>query len=339
MSSARKPTVISVITSLLCLAAFALPNTASASSAAGDFSISSNPNGVWSYGYSTTLGSALILYTSNTTSYSGLGVDGWLAPEGIPYLLYNNTSNTVKNANSTYQPGQLILQSGYDGLYSIVRWTAPSSGQFSIAATLSGLSSLGDSSEVHVLLNGTPIFNSAVIGSPGPVSYSVTTNLVVGDTVDFASGDSSDGSPNEDNTALTAIITALTPVCPNIVGTWSGQMNVVDTFRGYSTTPLSIQVTDQSTNGCLVRGYFSQGSAINHFPNVPFGWNPWFQMPFTGTILDSSTVLLNVGGDGSGKASAILDMSQTPPALIKFIYQPGNGNTLTGDLTLQPSSP
>jgi hypothetical protein len=139
---------------------------------------------------------------------------------------------------------------------------------------------------------------------------------------------------------LVSNFTVNTPsTCPTIVGKWSGQPNVADTRKGYSTTPLSMQVTDQTTNGCLIRGYLTQGNVGNSFSNIRFGWNPWFRVPFTGTIAEGSTVLLNVGDDGSGKASAILDMSQTPPVLTKFIYQPGNGNTLTGDLTLQPSSP
>jgi len=127
--------------------------------------------------------------------------------------------------------------------------------------------------------------------------------------------------------------------CPSIVGTWTGQMNVANAWSGYSTVPLSVRVTDQSTNGCLIRGYLTQGNVSNSFSNIRFGWNPWFRMPFTGAIPDASTVLLNVSGVGSGKASAILDMSQTPPVLTKFVYQPDNGDTLTGDLTLQPSSP
>ncbi len=46
---------------------------------AGDFSLAGNPNGVWSYGWSTTLGSAGNLDSSNTTAYSGIsGLDGWL---------------------------------------------------------------------------------------------------------------------------------------------------------------------------------------------------------------------------------------------------------------------
>ena len=116
-------------------------------------------------------------------------------------------------------------------------------------------------------------------------------------------------------------------------------MNVADPFRGYSTTPLSIQVTSQSTNGCLVRGYLAQGTVSNGFPRIDFGWNPWSQTPFTGTILDQSSVLLNVGPGGSGKASAILDLTQTPPVLTNFVYQPGNGTTIVGGLAEQPSSP
>jgi len=42
---------------------------------AADFSTNSNPNGVWSYGYATTLGGTLILYTD--TSYSTASVIGW----------------------------------------------------------------------------------------------------------------------------------------------------------------------------------------------------------------------------------------------------------------------
>jgi len=125
--------------------------------------------------------------------------------------------------------------------------------------------------------------------------------------------------------------------CPSIVGTWTGQVNVVDAFRGYSTTPLSVQVTDQSTNGCLVRGYLTLGSVSNSIPNIGIGLGQSFPMPFTGTIPDASTVLFNV--DGFGRASGILDITQTPPVLTKFVYQPGNGETLTGNLTLQPSSP
>ena len=343
MSLSRKSTLRWTITTLLCLVTIALRSAASTYSAADDFSSSNNPNGAWSYGWSATLGSTFNLDTTSTNSYQATGLIGWLGnqePGGYPFVLDNDTASTILFGSATaVQPGQLLEHPG-DGYHAVVRWIAPFSGMYGISATFSGLSSAGDSVDVHILHNGTPIFNSAVFGSPSPTSYSAITNLVVGDTIDFVVGDGGNGK-NEDATALSATIVPEAPLstCPNLVGTWSGQMNVADARKGFSNTLLSMHVTDQTTNGCLIRGYLTTGNVNNNFSNLRFGWNPWFRVPFTGTIPDASTVLLNVGGDGSGKASAILDMGQTPPVLTKFIYQPNNGDTLTGDLTLQPSSP
>ena len=347
MSSLKKLTRISAITTVLCLVVFALPSAAVAYNVATDFSGSSNPNGVWSYGWSTSLGENLILDTYETNSLYG-GLTAWLGmpgpggnPYASPYVAYNGTATSIViSVNNVYQPGQLAMVPGFTNDYAVTRFTAPSGGTFGIAATFSGLSRLGDAVYVYVLHNGSPIFSSSVFGSPSPTSYSVTTNLAAGDTIDFvvATGTPS-GNNYETTTLLNATITPATPPCPNLVGTWTGQMNVVDAWRGYSTTPLSMQVTDQSTNGCLIRGFLTMGNASKSYSNIRFVCNPWFRLPFTGTIPDASTVLLNVGGDGSGKASAILDLSQTPPVLTKFVYQPNNGDTLTGDLTLRPSSP
>ncbi len=130
--------------------------------------------------------------------------------------------------------------------------------------------------------------------------------------------------------------------CPNITGTWTGQVNVADSVKGYHGTTLSLQVTDQNTNGCLLRGYLNTGSMSD---KVPWGcFNPgnwWGKVPFTGTILDTTGVILDFGI--FGQASATLDMSQTPPVLKKFILLStggaGGGDTAVGDLTEQPSTP
>ena len=191
---------------VLSLLVIALPRTASAYSAAGDFSSASNPNGTWSYGSSTSLASAFIPYSLSTNNYQNLGPDGWLAASGgVPYLLHNGTIHNITNANSVYQPGQIALQPGPSGEYSIVRWTAPSSVTISINATFSGLSSLGDSADVHILLDGVSIFNSTVFGTPAPAIFSGSRSVLAGDTIDFAVG-FGDGNPNEDNTALSATI-------------------------------------------------------------------------------------------------------------------------------------
>lgn len=344
MSSLKKSAFISSFTALLCFAVAALPYAASAYDAAADFSIGSNPNGVWSYGWSVSLGSTFNLDTASTNAQYGLsGLNGWLGnqtPEGIPYILRNTTANPILVAGATtYQPGQLALNMN-GSQYAVLRWTAPSSGLFTIAATFSGLSSVGDSSDVHILLNGVSLFDSAVNGSPSPTPYSGIQNVAAGDHIDFAVGFGSNGNDHEDTTGLAASIVAVP--CPNIIGTWSGQVNVANPFSGYTKTTLSVHVTDQNTNGCLLRGYANTGSGRGRVPWGCFNIGGlWGNVPFTGTILDPAGVVLNFGVFGQG--SAILDMTQTPPVMKKFILLStagaANGGTAVGDLTLEPSGP
>ncbi len=213
MSSSKKVAFISVFTSLLCLMVIAFPHAALADDASADFSTSNDPNGVWSYGWSTTLGSAFTLDASNTTAAYGLtGLGGWFAgvsPEGVPSVLRNNTASPITLGSfTTYQPGQLALNMN-GSQYSIVRWTAPSTGQFSITATFSGLSSIGDTSDVHVQTNGVSVFDSFVNGSPSPTNYSATLTLVLGEHIDFAVGFGSNGNDHEDTTGLDATIMAV----------------------------------------------------------------------------------------------------------------------------------
>ena len=212
MPSLTKSTLIPTVAALLCLVVVALPNAASAYNAAGDFTLSNNPNGVWSYGWSVTLGSTFHLDTNNTTAaYGQNGVDGWLSglsPEGIPSVLYNtNPTQSFTAPTIAIQPGQLVLNPN-NGNYAVLRWTAPSAGLFNITATFSGVSSApgGDSVDVHILDNGILIFDSTVNGSPSPTTYSGIQNLAQGATIDFAVGYGSDGSDHEDVTALAATI-------------------------------------------------------------------------------------------------------------------------------------
>ena len=55
--------------------------------------------------------------------------------------------------------------------YSVIRWTAPSTGLFAIAATFSAVSTIGATTDVHIQTNGISVFNSAVNGFPAHVVY------------------------------------------------------------------------------------------------------------------------------------------------------------------------
>jgi hypothetical protein len=217
MTTSNKSALISTIVTLLSLVVLARPGVAQTYSAAVDFSDSSNPNGAWSYGYSYGVGSTFIPDTTNTASYGpGLALGGWMGNvdsspgANYPYALKNFTANPVANNGTTvYQPGQLGLQPGSSNEDSIVRWTAPFSGTFNIAVTFSAMDSFGDSTDVHVLRNGSSLFNSMVLsgvfGSPSTVSFSVAQSVLAGDTIDFVVGNDGNGL-NNDTTALTATI-------------------------------------------------------------------------------------------------------------------------------------
>ena len=165
MTTSKKSILVSTVATLLSLVVLAHPSAAQSYNAAGDFSISSNPNGAWSYGYSYGVGSAFILDTTNTASYGpGLALGGWMGNvdstpgANYPYALKNSTSHPVTNNITTvYQPGQLGLQPSESNVVSIVRWTAPFSGTFNINATFSGLDAGGDSVDVHILHNGSSL--------------------------------------------------------------------------------------------------------------------------------------------------------------------------------------
>jgi|ERR1039458_1229304 hypothetical protein len=211
MTTSKKSTFISTFATLLSLVVLARPSAAQSYNAAGDFSIGSNPNSAWSYGYSYGVGSAVILDTTSTNPAApNLPLSGWLGNEnpspytGYPSELHNGTANIVTdNFTTVYKPGQLGLQPGDSNEVSIVRWTAPFSGTFSINATFSGLDSLGDSVDVHILHNGSSLFNSVV--SPSPASYSGLQSVIAGDTIDFVVGNGGNGL-NDDTTALSASI-------------------------------------------------------------------------------------------------------------------------------------
>src|ERR1017187_6125752 len=211
MINSGKPVFLATFTALLSLVVLALPTTASAFSAAGDFSSTSNPNGAWSYGYSYGVGSAFSLDTTNTASLAGLALNGWMsnlnpAPgANWPYVMRNSTAHIVTNNGTTvYQPGQLGLLAGSSNEDSVVPWTAPFSGTFSIAATFSRLDTVfGSSAQVYILHNGGSIFNSLV--NPGPATFSGPQSLTAGDTIDFVVDDAGNG-PNGNSIGLSATI-------------------------------------------------------------------------------------------------------------------------------------
>jgi PEP-CTERM motif-containing protein len=208
--------ILSVLASLCAVApvAHADPFRISAADVAADFSSTDNPNGVWRYGWSETLGSPLVLSTSPRTRD---GVDTWpgdLAPDGNPAEYHNGTQDLILlGGGARFEPGQFGLHPGPDGQYAVVRYTAPDSGSTLITAEFSGQDTTGTSSDVHVLFNGLSLLDAFVEGNGNAsiVPFDRTLSLKEGDTIDFAVGFGSNGTFFGDSTALAASI-QLNPV-------------------------------------------------------------------------------------------------------------------------------
>jgi hypothetical protein len=100
-------------------------------SAVQDFSFTSNPNGVWSYGFKTALNEAFQLLPVGGGDCEAFFC-GWgfgPNPTDPPSVLSNGYLKLI---------GTIELQPGGNGEYSVVRFTAPKSGSFNITGVFVG---------------------------------------------------------------------------------------------------------------------------------------------------------------------------------------------------------
>lgn len=190
--------------------------------AAIDFSPTNNPNGVWRYGWSPMIGGTFVLDAIHTHDASS-GFDVWsgsvVSPLGnFPVVVHNGTNSTVNSGTVRYAPGQLGIHPGPNGEYSIVRFVAPTSGQFVISAVFGGLDlQLPTTTDVHVLVNNIQIFNGSVGSFGSGPSISVLRLLGSGDTVDFSVGFGSNATYFHDSTSLMATISPVPEISTSVM--------------------------------------------------------------------------------------------------------------------------
>ena len=188
---------VTIAADTTCSATFALAGVVF--DATADFSLASNPNDVWSYGATPTLG-ALILYATGDLVGS---VERWHLAAGIPESL----GVPVVVLNPTTQ--QMAFHPGPNGEFSVIRFTAPDAGDYQIDVTFGA----GDSTttDVHVLAAGSSVFAGAINGVGANTAFNGQASLLAGDTIDFAVGAGGNGFFS-DTTLIHAKITQQTPV-------------------------------------------------------------------------------------------------------------------------------
>jgi hypothetical protein len=206
---------------LIAAASYSQPSRATTYDAAAAFEAgwlsSSNPNGVWSYGYSSTLGGPVTLYNTQIPGADSPNQQMWISNNpGVnccvasPSVGFNNgpafdDGNVAQAANQIDMVSSVFGQPNQNLITDLI-FTAPISGNYSLTSSFIG-DQRGMGVGVDVLKNSTVLFSSTVTAFQQVVPFDTNLTLAAGDTVEFAV---TDGGGSQ-NTGLDASLT-LTPL-------------------------------------------------------------------------------------------------------------------------------
>ena len=212
----RLPGVLVIATCLCWHVPQAEATSVSVFDVAADFSRSSNPNGVWSYGWSLHLGSPFILSTDARVRE---GLDTWRGNRAVrrkPGRLPQwNWQPDCARWDCSQRTRAVWPPSGPCGEYGVVRWTAPASGRIAIASEFVGQDFRPrTTTDAHILHNDVHLFDSLIEGFGSRASLNIEIMMLVGDTLDFAVGFGRNSTYFNDSTGLAATITMNDAVAP-----------------------------------------------------------------------------------------------------------------------------
>jgi hypothetical protein len=182
--------------------------------AAGFSPVGANPNGAWSYGWSSTVGAAFKLYPTflaqeldagayNTNGFPGVAQwfdvsNGQVGTTGpVPDIQFNPSATPAYPGTGNFtgnswvvEPGQVVMATPTVGsAASIARWTAAREGTFGVVATFASAANapFTQAADTRVQQNGVdlPSGAGAITSTATSFSFSATVSVSVGDAVDF----------------------------------------------------------------------------------------------------------------------------------------------------------
>ncbi|HYM05300.1 MAG TPA: hypothetical protein VEU11_01955 [Terriglobales bacterium] len=166
----------------------------------------SNPNGVWSYGYSSGFTNPTTLYDKTVRNgINGPNAKYWVFSSvnvGTSPAAEHNDGPAYNDANIDFLANEFVLVAGVGGQYSDLIFTAPADGEYSIAGNFRG-AQYGVSTVVGIVANGQIVFSSSVTSLGQLAPFRVTLSLQAGSTVVFSVGPGSGAQ----NTGLSVTIT------------------------------------------------------------------------------------------------------------------------------------
>jgi hypothetical protein len=186
-----------------------------------DFSVARNPNGPWQYGFSATTSLAPEGFVLSRDAAASGTIVFWHPAGGYyPYLASNPSRRTLADPTRSWalRPHEVALEASSVGQPAIVRFVAPRPGRYRVKARFAGIHFRLSSTDVHVLVNGLPVFDALVDGYGGDrafhaiegrsprAAFVTTRRLAAGDVVTFAVGYGENGTHFNDTTGLRARI-------------------------------------------------------------------------------------------------------------------------------------
>ena len=190
-----------------------------------DFSPTSNPTGVWSYGYAATLGGPfhLLTFAKSYAANNGVPISAWQVTDALSPSVNRVMGDGVAISEGgafTAPSGTVYVWPGNDGspgVFGIIRFTVPAGGigvyRIDSAARSNFDGPVSGDSDFHVLRNGQEVFGQFLAPNSATV-YSNTLTLATGDSIDFAVGRGVDGSPDHSSLKVQAAITLVTNAPP-----------------------------------------------------------------------------------------------------------------------------
>jgi hypothetical protein len=177
-----------------------------------DFSLATNPTGVWSFGFTTTLGGALTLYdvTSNPPDGSQRWTHSVVNAAGAPSDFNNpNAFPIITCATCAPLPGNTAaFHPGQGGENSVFRFTNPTNALYNISVTFTAIDD--GPTDVYVMRNNGVIFSLPLLTEGSVITHLINLlALAPGETIDFAVG--TRGNFLFDSVAIDATITSVNP--------------------------------------------------------------------------------------------------------------------------------
>jgi hypothetical protein len=196
-----------------------------------EFSNTQNPNGVWSYGYSTsdadnTLN--LFAFPNDSAILAGCGggnFEIWRINNGdqIPQVTRHNPA-----ANCLGIPANaLFMHPGYNNQRAVTRWTAPAAGIFRISGSFQKQNP-NATTDLKIIKNaaaaGESTLFTGTIGTVYQQAFNFSVTVAAGDRLDFSVGDDGNNTWQSDGSSI--VINIGQPVTACLTAPANLQVNV-----------------------------------------------------------------------------------------------------------------